>query len=421
MYVKARETCRVCGSNRLIPILSLGEQFVTNFVAEEAGKDQIKSPLELVLCDTKNGGCGLLQLKHTLDHDVLYRKYWYRSGISTTMVKALADITSSAEKLIHLSRGDIVVDIGSNDGTLLRQFKTPGLITVGFEPSNLWELGVKGTSKIINDYFNYKAFKREFKGKKAKLITSIAMFYDLETPNTFVEDIKKCLQKDGLWIIQMNYLGLMLENNTFDNISHEHLEYYSMLSLEYLLNKHDMEAFDVELNDVNGGSFRIYIRHKGGKVRGFSSAKERMKKLRAYEKKMGLDTSKAYAAFAKRIETIKRDLMSFLKQEIKKGKKFFIYGASTRGLVTLQYFGIDKRLIKAAVDKNPEKWGKYIVGTGIPIMSIEEYRKEKPDYLLVLPYHFIEEIKDQEKEFLKKGGEMIVAIPHFKIIIDNNR
>lgn len=402
----------------MIPILSLGEQFVTNFV-EELERNSIKGPLELVLCDSKNG-CGLLQLKHTLDHDVLYRKYWYKSGISTTMVKALADIVSSAQRRVQLSSRDIVVDIGSNDGTLLRQFKTPGLITVGFEPSNLWELGVEGTSKIINDYFNYKAFKREYKDKKAKLITSIAMFYDLEDPNAFVEDIKKCLHKDGLWIIQMNYLGSMLENNTFDNICHEHLEYYSLLSLEHLLNKHDMEAFDVELNDVNGGSFRIYIRHKGGEVREFPGAEERLRKLRDYEKKMELDTSKAYAAFAKRIETIKRDLMSFLKQEIKKGKKFFIYGASTRGLVTLQYFGIDKRLIKAAVDKNPDKCGKYIVGTSIPIMSIEEYRKEKPDYLLVLPYHFIEEIKGQEKEFLKKGGKMIVAIPKFMIITKSN-
>ncbi|MDH5482488.1 MAG: class I SAM-dependent methyltransferase [Candidatus Bathyarchaeota archaeon] len=418
MYIKTRKTCRVCGSDRLIPILSLGEQFVTNFV-EELERNSIKGPLELVLCDSKNG-CGLLQLKHTLDHDVLYRKYWYKSGISTTMVKALADIVSSAQRRVQLSSRDIVVDIGSNDGTLLRQFKTPGLITVGFEPSNLWELGVEGTSKIINDYFNYKAFKREYKDKKAKLITSIAMFYDLEDPNAFVEDIKKCLHKDGLWIIQMNYLGSMLENNTFDNICHEHLEYYSLLSLEHLLNKHDMEAFDVELNDVNGGSFRIYIRHKGGEVREFPGAEERLRKLRDYEKKMELDTSKAYAAFAKRIETIKRDLMSFLKQEIKKGKKFFIYGASTRGLVTLQYFGIDKRLIKAAVDKNPDKCGKYIVGTSIPIMSIEEYRKEKPDYLLVLPYHFIEEIKGQEKEFLKKGGKMIVAIPKFMIITKSN-
>jgi len=416
MHVKTRETCRVCGSNKLIPILSLGEQFVTNFV-EGSNKDHPKGPLELVLCNVKDGGCGLLQLKHTLDRNVLYRAtYWYRSGISTTMVKALADIVSSAEKLVKLSPGDLVVDIGSNDGTLLRQFKIPGLVTVGFEPSNLWKLGIEGTSKIINDYFNYETFKREFRNKKAKLITSIAMFYDLEDPNTFVEDVKKCLDKDGLWIIQMNYLGLMLENNTFDNICHEHLGHYSLLSLRNLLNRHDMEPFDVELNDVNGGSFRIYIRHNGANMNSFPGAEERLGKLKAYEEKMELDNKRAYDKFAKEIEKIKRDLMDFLNQEVKKGKKIFIYGASTRGLVVLQYFGIDKELIKAAVDKNPDKWGKYIVGAGIPIISIKEYRKEKPDYLFVLPYHFIEEIKAQERGFLEKGGKMIVAIPKFRII-----
>jgi len=419
MHVKTRETCRVCGSKNLIPILSLGEQFVVNFV-EESNAENVKGPLELVLCNVKDGGCGLLQSRHTLNRDILYRKYWYKSGISTTMVRALADIVSSAEKLVKLSSGDLVVDIGSNDGTLLRQFKTSGLVTVGFEPSNLWELGIEGTSKIINDYFNYETFRREFGNKKVKLITSIAMFYDLEDPNTFVEDVKKCLDEDGLWVIQMNYLGLMLENNTFDNICHEHLEYYSLLSLQNLLNRHDMEPFDVELNDVNGGSFRIYIRHKGGNIKSFPGAEERLRKLKAYEEKMGFDNNRAYDEFAKRIEKTKSDLMDFLNQEVRKGKKIFIYGASTRGLVVLQYFGIDKELIKATVDKNPDKWDKYIVGTGIPILSVEEYRKEKPDYLFVLPYHFIEEIKDQERGFLENGGKMIVTIPKFRIITNRD-
>jgi NDP-4-keto-2,6-dideoxyhexose 3-C-methyltransferase len=415
MLIKQRKTCRVCGSTDLIPILSLGEQFVINFV-DETDKMYPKGPLDLVLCNVKDGGCGLLQLKHTMERDVMYRKYWYKSGISTTMVKALAEVAAAVEKTACLSRGDIVVDIGANDGTLLRQYKIPGLVTVGFEPSDLWKLGSKGTTKIINDYFNYASFSKEFGGKKAKAITSIAMFYDLENPNSFVEDIRKCLDKNGVWIIQMNYLGLMIENNTFDNICHEHLEYYSLLSLSNLLEKHGMEAFDVELNDVNGGSFRIYVRHKGANVRASPGNQERLNKQKEYELRMGLDDKKIYNKFAKRIERSKNDLLAFLKGEIKDGKRIFIYGASTRGLVVLQHFGIDKNLITGAADMNPEKWGKYIVGTGIPIMSIEEYRKRKPDYLLVLPYHFLNEIKEQEKEFLKNGGKMIVAIPDFQIM-----
>lgn len=415
MLIKARETCRGCGLNNLTPILSLGEQFVTNFI-DDPTEDAYRGPLELVLCDIKNGGCGLLQLKHTFDHDILYRKYWYRSGISKTMINALEDVVNSAEKLIKLSPGDLVIDIGSNDGTLLRQYKTPEIITVGFEPSNLWELGVQGNIKIIHDYFNYASFKNEFENKKAKIITSIAMFYDLDDPNTFINDIKKSLDKNGLWIIQMNYLGSMLENNTFDNICHEHLEYYSLLSLENILKRHDMEVFDMELNDVNGGSFKIYIKHKNGNIEGFAGANERLQKQRNYEKRMELNGRKVYDNFAKRIDKIKNDIISFLKQEVENGKKIYIYGASTRGLVVLQYVGIDNKLIKAAVDKNPDKWGKYIVGTGIPIISIEDYRKNVPDYLFILPYHFLNEIKNQEKDFLKKGGKMIVAIPNFRII-----
>ena len=415
MYIKTRETCRVCGSNKLIPILSLGNQYVTNFV-ETPDTEYPKGPLDLVLCNIKDGGCGLLQLKHTMERDVLYRKYWYRSGISTTMIKALLDITSAAQKIVALSSGDLVIDIGANDGTLLRQYKIPGLMTVGFEPSDLWKLGGVGNFKIINDYFNYASFRRELGNRKAKIITSIAMFYDLEDPNAFVEDIRKCLDEKGVWIIQMNYLGLMIENNTFDNICHEHLEYYSLMSLSNLLDRHEMEAFNVELNDVNGGSFRIYVRHKGANVKGLEEHEETLQKQKQYEQKMGYDNTQIYAKFAARIEKNKKELVEFLKHEREKGKKVFIYGASTRGLVVLQYFGIDKELIAGAADMNPEKWGKYIVGTGIPIMSVEEYRKQKPDYLLVLPYHFLEEIKAQEKIFLKNGGKMIVAIPDFRVI-----
>ncbi len=332
------------------------------------------------------------------------------------MVKALADIAAAVNTKVALSKGDIVVDIGANDGTLLRQYKTPELLKVGFEPSNLWNLGLENNTKIINDYFNYDSFNKEFGNKKAKAITSIAMFYDLEDPNTFVEDIKKCLDKNGVWIIQMNYLGLMIKNNTFDNISHEHLEYYSLLSLSNLLEKHEMEAFDVELNDVNGGSFRIYVKHKGAIVKASPGSEERLGKQKEYELRMGFDDKKIYDRFAERIEKSKNDLLTFLNQEVKKGKRVFIYGASTRGSVVLQYFGIDKKLIFGAADKNSDKWGKYIVGTGIPIMSVEEYRKQKPDYLLVLPYHFLDEIKAQEKEFLKNGGKMIIAIPSFRVI-----
>ena len=411
MLFEEISACRVCGSKELIEILSLGEQYVVDFV-DNLSNDSNKGPLDLVMCRS----CGLLQLKHTFDHDFLYKKYWYKSSISTTMVAALRDIVKKAEMLIPLDENDIVIDIGSNDGTLLEQYDKNNIIKVGFEPSNLGTLVNAKNITVIHDYFTFEQFNKEFMTKKAKIITSIAMFYDLDNPNRFVEDVKNSLDNNGLWIIQMNYLGSMLSNNTFDNISHEHLEYYSFATLNYLLRKHNLEPIDVEINDVNGGSFRVYIKKAGAKIKPFAGSSERIEKLVLYEKNLGLDKIKTYNAFADRIKKIRTDLLNLLNEKKKEGKKIFIYGASTRGIVILQYAGITKALIDAATDKNKDKWGKYIVGTGIKIIPIARYRREKPDYLFVLPYHFIDEIKEQEKEFINRGGKLIIAIPSIRVI-----
>jgi hypothetical protein len=415
VIAKEISSCRICGSKALIRILSLGNQCVTNFL-DNSNEEVYKAPLELVLCDPKSGGCGLLQLKHTFDHDLLYKKYWYQSGISTTMVRALSNIVESAEDIVVLKPNDIVLDIGSNDGTLLKQYKNNGIIRIGFEPSNLWQISNNDGIEVIHNYFNSADFNSRFPYKKAKIITSIAMFYDLENPSLFVENIKECLDSDGLWIIQMNYLGLMLENNTFDNISHEHLEYYSLGTLEYLLKAHNLSVKDVLLNDVNGGSFRIYVTHSSSKLRFPEGSESRITAQREYERSAGFNNPESYHKFAERIKNIKNQLLQFLNSEKNNGKISYIYGASTRGLVLLQFCGIDNKLIKFATDKNSEKWGKYIAGTGIKILPIDEYRKNKPDYLLVLPYQFIDEIAEQEANFLDDGGKLLIAIPSLKII-----
>lgn len=413
MQVKLRSTCRTCGAKNLTPIMSLGDQYVTNFVSspEEQGE---KIPLELDLCNE----CKLLQLRHTTPPDLMYRQYWYKSGISTTMVAALSDITEKAEKLIPLKAGDMVVDTGPNDGTLLRSYRQKNLKLVGFEPAkNVAPLAAVGTTTIVNDYWNYKAFEREFGSEKAKIITSIAMFYDLEDPNGFVSDIAKALDKEGLWIIQMCYLPTMLEVNAFDNICHEHLQYYSFLSLKNLLKRHKLTIFDVELNDVNGGSYRCYMKHDDAKtIKPFPGAEKRIVDLETYETKLGLDGVKAYQEFTRRVDGIKNQVRNFIKSETDKGKVVYIYGASTKGNVLLQYFDLDTKLIKAATDKNPDKWGKKTVGTMIPIVSIDQYRKDNPDYLLVLPWHFPKEIPEQECEWLKKGGKMIFPLPEFRLV-----
>jgi hypothetical protein len=417
--ITLRTTCRVCGSKKLLPILSLGEQYAVGFL-DSAEETAATGPLDLVLCNIKDGGCGLLQLQHTFDHDLLYRKYWYKSGISTTMVKALGNITQAVEKVANLNPGDLVIDIGANDGTLLRQYQRKDISKVGFEPSNLWQLAQQENATIINDYFNHASFQKQFPGRKAKAITSIAMFYDLEEPNKFVADIAQCLDDQGLWIIQMNYLGLMMEDHTYDNISHEHLEYYSFISVENLLKRHNFEIFDTELNDVNGGSYRLYIRKVGAKLNELPGAAQRVKDLRNKELAQGYDDLHVYANYAREIAVLKDEVMAILTREQKAGKRIYIYGASTRGLVVLQYCGIDKKYIAAAVDKNSDKWGKYIVGTGIQVISFDDYRKNLPDYLLVLPYQFKQEIMNQERDFLMQGGKMIFALPKVEVITKND-
>jgi len=407
--------CRVCGNRELIPILSLGSLFVSNFV-DSPNVKMIKAPLELVLCEGKNA-CSMLQLKHTVEEGLMYRNYWYRSGMNRSMAEALADIAEKAEHLVKLKSHEIVLDIGCNDGTLLRSFAGKNIKKFGFEPAiNLIPYAEKETTKIINDFFNFEAFRKNFGKEKAKIITSIAMFYDLDDPNRFVEDIKKCLDKHGVWIIEMHYLSSMLSQNAFDAICHEHLEYYSLTSLENLLEKHSLEVVDVELNKVNGGSFRTYIRHKGSAVKPFDGAEQRVRKLREFEKGLELTKKGVYQQFAERVNKLKEQVVGFIRAETAKGKKVFVYGASTKGNTLLQYFGLNNKLIKAAAERNPDKWGKKTVGTLIPIISEEQARAEKPDYFLVLPWHFLKEFKEREKSFLQAGGRFIVPLPELTVV-----
>ncbi len=411
-YFHKIDSCRICKSTNLISILTLGEQYVSNFVEDNQG-DSVKVPLELILCDAKSGGCGLVQLLHTVHRDEMYRHYWFRSGLNETMKAALADICLKAEKLVKLQPNDIILDIGANDGTLLRSYKSKARL-VGFEPaSNLLNEAKKGNSLIINDFFNYESFKENLGEEKAKIITSIAMFYDLDDPNSFVKDIAKCLADDGIWIIQMVYLPAMLQKNAFDNIGHEHLEYYALRPLRMLLEKFDLEIFDVELNEVYGGSIRTYIKHKKSLQHKVSTS---VKELEEKENKLGLYEKQVYFDFANRVNKIKNKLLNFINQENIKRKSVYAYGASTKGNTLLQFFGLNSQLIKKAVDRDSVKWDKKTVGTEIPIISEEQARKENPDYFLILPWHMVEYFKQREKEYLEKGGKFIVPIPYFEII-----
>ena len=414
-----RTDCRVCGGP-LDFVMTLGDHYVSDFPSPNEG-DGTKAPLELVMCER----CTLLQLKHTVPAETLYRNYWYRSGTNRTMCDALADIAHKAERLIHLRGGDTVLDIGCNDGTLLGSYRTSGIYRIGFDPArNLAVYSTKIADTVVSTFFGAEAFAAEpaLAGRRPRIVTSIAMFYDLEEPNRFVADVKSVMDPEGLWVVQMSYLPLMLTQNAFDNVCHEHLEYYSLASMEALLDRHALRVVDVELNDVNGGSYRLYIRNRGANEAGFADethrtlAAERVAAMRANERALALESKATYQDFAFRVDRIRGDVTEFVHRQVAGGKTVYVYGASTKGNTLLQYFGLDHRVITAAVERNPDKWGKVTVGTRIPIISEDEARKRKPDFFLVLPWHFLAEFQTREVNYLRAGGRFIVPMPYFMLI-----
>ena len=399
--------CRSCNSKNLIEIISLGNQYLSDFLKN---KRKPKSfPLKLVLC--KN--CFLVQLEYTTPQKYLYtERYGYKSGINQTMQDELKEIAQKALKRIKKVNKDItVVDIGANDGTLLKNYPKD-VFRIGVEPiTKFAKMAKKYSNKVVNDFFSFGAYQKVLKNKKADIVTAISCFYDMEEPNKFVEDVKQIMKDDGIFIIQQNYLVGMLKQNAFDNIVHEHLEYYSLLSLNNLLAKHDLEVFDLEERTLNGGSFRTYIALKDTRRK-----TKAVLKMEKQEKRLKLNNKKVYLDFAKRIKKNKEKISEFIKKQNDKGKLIYLYGASTRGNTLLQYFGLDNQLIKKAVERNPEKYGKVIASVGIPIVSEEEARKDKPDYMLVLPWFFKQEFLKREKNYLKHGGHFIFPLPKLEVM-----
>lgn len=416
----SRQTCRICGSAALTPVVSLGDQHISGAFAGPDGKPPVQRriPLDLVRCDPSKdqNACGLVQLRHSVPPKVLYRSYWYRSGINQTMRDHLSSITRMAEDLVQPKAGDLAMDIGCNDGTLLKSYQTPGLKILGFDPAaNIVAYARANGVPVVNDFFSAASFRQASPDQKPKIITSIAMFYDLENPHAFVADIKSILSEQGVWILELSYLPTMLEMNSFDTLCHEHLEYYSLAPMERLFAEHDLEVLDVTLNDINGGSFCVAVGH-AGRVTPTDAARERVQNLRLKEFEMALDTDAPFAVFRKNIAQIKQELLAFLKQAKARKKLVHGYGASTKGNTTLQYCGVTPKLMPAVADRNPDKWGSFTIGTNVPIISEEDSRRQKPDYYLVLPWHFLEEFKQREQDFLKRGGKFVLPMPQVHLV-----
>ncbi len=392
--------CLLCKNKKIKKVFSLGNLFVSNFVNKNQINKGIKSPLTLMYCSN----CTLLQLSHIAPQEIMYKRfYWYRSGVTKIMRRALKDIYYSSLKYIKLKKNDVVLDIGANDGTLLKYFGK-NIKTIGCEPANnLIGKLKKNCDFVLNDFWSYKKLNNlvnKNKLNKPKIITAIGMFYDLEDPNKFIRDSVLALDDKGIFIAQLMCLKSMIEKNDIGNICHEHIEFYTLKSLKYLFESNGLEIFKIEENDINGGSYRIFCRkfNKGS----IPLPKENV--LTSVKK------------FVKRANRNKRITMNFIKKQIKKEKKIFLYGASTKGNTILQYYKLNNKIIPFAAERSPEKWKKYTVGTGIKIISEKEARKLKPDYFFVTPWGFIKEFIKREHSWLKKGGKFIVPFPKFKLI-----
>ena len=403
------DSCRICGNTQLDTILDLGLHTSAGRFPRPNEPDPMASPLVLVKChDETNNACGLVQLKHSVRGDELYQhEYGYFSGINKTMVSHLEGIVHEIERRTILQPGDVVVDIGSNDGTLLKFYNT-NLQRIGIDPTGeqfkkFYPLDIK----LISSFFNSDAFSKA-SDKKAKVITSIACFYDLPEPNAFVKDIRDSLDPEGIWVFEQSYMPTMLKTKSIDTVCNEHVEFYHLKPIKYLLDRHNMKIIGLNFNDTNGGSFRITAAHSTSSHKPCSLMVD--KYLRT-EQRIGLNTLEPYKEFKIECEAMRHRLMTFLRKEKAKGKSIYILGASTKGNTLLQYCGIGKDLITAAAERNPEKFGRRTPGTNIPIISEDEARAAKPDYFLVLPWHFAQEIIKRESTYLDGGGKLIIPLP----------
>ncbi len=417
--LRTRTTCRICGSSALAPALDLGHQNIAGAFSRpgENAPVQRAIPLELVRCDmtSDQDACGLLQTRHSVPPVLLYQDYWYRSGVNRTMTDHLHGLAQSAETLVGLAPGDLVVDVGCNDGTLLDGYKTQGLKYLGFDPSDATRYAIEKGYEVELTFFGHERFVRRYPDQKAKVLTSIAMFYDLESPATFVADAARTLAEEGVWVIELHYLPMMLERNSFDAIVHEHLEYYSLAVLERLLGDAGLEVVEANINDINGGSVQLFISHAGRRKR-TEQAEEALQRLRIKEFEMALDSPAPYDDFKRRVEQVRDDLSSLCRSLVEDGKTIHAYGASTKGNTILQYAELDHETVSYAADRNPDKWGCETIRTKIPIVSEEDSRAMKPDYYLVLPWHFLDEFVEREQEFFDSGGKFIVPLPEVRVV-----
>jgi hypothetical protein len=409
MYTEI-QNCRICESFDLLNVLSLGRQELTGVFPTTVTEEITKGPLELVWCSK----CGLLQLKQSFSLKEMYGdNYGYRSGLNASMVKHLINKIRSLERLVSLSENHAVVDIGSNDATSLKAYSGKHQ-KIGIDPTGnkFKEFYVDGI-ELIPDFFSAAIFRKHYPELKAKIITSIAMFYDLEKPKEFVHDVAEILDNEGIWHFEQSYMPSMLRTNSYDTICHEHLEFYSFKVVKNLVESCGLRVVDVQMNAVNGGSFAVTVcKDKAS----YKSNQPIIDWMLRQENDMGLDTPRPYRDFEERVFRHRKNLIELVEAIVSSGKKIVGYGASTKGNVLLQFCGLNSKYISCIAEVNEHKFGSFTPGTHIPIVSENEARAMNPDYFFVLPWHFKHGILQREEAYREQGGKFIFPLPEIEIV-----
>lgn len=403
--------CRMCGAGDLDLLLELGDQYLTGVFLRTRTESLTRGPLTLVRC----AACGLVQLRHSYERTELYgAQYGYRSSLNAMMVDHLRAKADALRTRVNLAKGDVVVDIGSNDGTFLSFFSGRGLSLVGFDPSaERWRDRYAPDATLFADFFSAPSARGVLGARKAKVVTSIAMFYDLEQPLEFAEAVADMLADDGVWHLEQSYLPTMLRMNAYDTICHEHLEYYAFEQIRWVADKVGLQVLDVEMNEVNGGSFAITLAKRLPSVPAENARLERCLRVEA---DLALGSLAPFRAFASRVVAHRTALLDTLESIRARGQTVLGYGASTKGNVILQYAGVDQRLLPAIAEVNADKFGCVTPGTWIPIVSEAEAHARKPDHLLVLPWHFRTGLIRRESKYLSAGGKLIFPLPEIDVV-----
>lgn len=407
------EDCRICGNRELLPILDLGPQALSGVFLPARDDDIPKVPLELVKCGPD--GCGLVQLRHTADFEFMYEGvYGYRSSIRPFMVNHLNGKVATITELVEPGPDDLILDIGSNDATLLKAYPVNGPKLVGVDPNGeqFRELYPEHVT-LIPDFFSKKSFIEQYGTRRAKAVTSIAMFYDLPRPLEFVQDVYDILDDDGVWMLEHSYLPSMLATNGYDNICHEHLEFYAFQQIEWMASQVGFTVIRADLTEVYGGSLCTILAKRPDR---YGIDEGGIGAIRASEAELGLDTMAPFEAFAARIRSHPERLRDFLDSSRRAGQQTLGYGASTKGNVILQHCGITAEDLTCIGEVNADKHGWLTPGTWIPIVSEEEAKAQRPDQLLVLPWMHRAGFIEREGDFLDGGGSLVFPLPELDIV-----